>query len=72
MAHGLAHPPSRKSIAASGHCQIRPVVPVLIVVEGVHDVEFLRRLTLGLLLQTDPTGEFLAWIRAIGTATADF
>lgn len=45
MAHGLAHPPSRKSITSSGHCQIRPAVPVLIVVEGVHDVEFLRRLT---------------------------
>ncbi len=45
MPHGLAHPPSRKSITSYGHCQIRPAVSVLIVVEGVHDVEFLRRLT---------------------------
>ncbi len=29
-------------------------------------------MTLGLLLQTDPTGEFLTWIKAIGTATDDF
>lgn len=34
--------------------------------------EAVPHMTLGLLLKTDPTGEFLAWIRAIDTATADF
>ena len=34
--------------------------------------EAVPHMTLGLLLQTDPTGQFLAWLRAIGNAVSDF
>lgn len=51
MALGLAHPPSRKPTTTSSGCQAPTAAPILIVVEGVHDVEFLRRLTSKLHLQ---------------------
>lgn len=51
MALGLAHPPSRKSTTTSSGCQAPTAAPILIVVEGVHDVEFLRRLTSKLHVQ---------------------
>ena len=51
MVHGLAQPPSRKSTVTLGHRQAPSATPVLIIVEGVHDVEFLRRLSSKLHLQ---------------------
>jgi hypothetical protein len=39
----------------------RPFVPVLIVVEGAHDVEFLRRLTAHLHLEDASIPDLAAW-----------
>lgn len=51
MVPTLAPPPSEIAIATSNARQLRRPGPTLIIVEGVHDVEFLRRLTSKLHVQ---------------------
>lgn len=45
MLSDLEDAPSKTSVNAFTHCRTPSPAPILVVVEGVHDVEFLRRLT---------------------------
>lgn len=71
------------AIARAWHCKQRPdldwdILPCrsrrrkAAYVKRWLNCEAVPHMTLGLLMQTDATGEFLAWLRAIGTAADDF
>ena len=55
---------TRPNHAISPLINNRPFVPVLIVVEGVHDVEFLRRLTANLHLADPSIPDLATWEQA--------